>query len=111
MNFQELNSQLLQIAVDNNYSPQQVRDATKTQVAGLLGVSVSDPEWTGGNIGFFENLKENIAREIEDKIITPKIGSIRTAIESVFPNAEYTVKKRRRVVTVYLDGKPEVEVA
>ena len=103
----ELHSKLLEIAIDNNYTPEQVHNVTKKQVAGLLSESVAAAFWTGGNLGFFINLRENIAREIEYNIITPKISAIRTAIELVFPDAEYIVKKRQRKVIVYLDGMLE----
>ena len=49
MIFEDIYNRLLQIAVDNNYTPQQVRSATKKQVATLLGEDEKDKFWTGGN--------------------------------------------------------------
>tara|TARA_Y100000310_G_scaffold283694_1_gene305869 strand:+ start:166 stop:495 length:330 start_codon:yes stop_codon:yes gene_type:complete len=107
MVYKNLYDKLLQIAIDGNYTPAQVRSATKAQVASLLDIDVSDPAWTGGNIGLFKNLRENIAQQLEINIITPKIASIKAAIEAVFPNAEYTVKKRQGIVIVFLNGRDE----
>ncbi len=87
-------------ALDNKLSTIDVRNMTKQQAAAVIDISPDAAFWSGGNIGFFINLRENIAREVEDNIITPKIGSIRSAIEAVFPDAEYTVKKRQRIVSL-----------
>ncbi len=105
--FETLINQLLQIAIDNNYTPKEVRDATKAQVAGLLGVSASNPKWTGGNIGFFNNLKETIARQLEINIKQVKFAKVKPAIATEFEDVEYDVNYRKGKVVAYLNGKPK----
>jgi len=106
MDFREIKTLLLEKATDNKYTPEQVRSATKTQIASLLSIGEVDPAWSGGNIGFFYNLKENVARLLEAEIFKPKAAQIESDIRAVFPDAEFTAKRRQRIVIVYLDGKP-----
>ncbi len=107
MIYEVLFNKLVDKAISLGLTREQVREVTKEQVANFLDEDVNDPRWSGGNIGLFQNLRENVAREIEAKIIRPKIAEIKTAIEVIFPNAEYTVKRRQKIVTIFLEGKPE----
>ena len=52
-------TQLKQTALDNNYTVEQVLDATKQRVANLLSLDADAPFWSGLNEGFFTNLKES----------------------------------------------------
>ena len=58
-----LYEQLKAIAAD--YTVEQVENATKQQVANLLGVDVDDPVWSGANRGRFVNLKGRLVRELK----------------------------------------------
>ena len=96
---------LLQYAINNSYTPAQARSATKQQVATILSVDVDDPRWSGGNIGMFTNLCENVARALQAEINEADYIIFKNAVRAVFPNATFTANKRHRVVRTLVDGK------
>lgn len=104
MIFEDIYNRLLQIVIDNHYTPEQVRSATKNQAAKLLNEDEVAAYWTEGNIGFFINLRENIARELENTITRTDMKSAKEAVLAIFPNATFEIDRRHRVAIVYLDG-------
>ena len=93
----------------NTLSADDVRNTTKQQAAAVIGIAPDAGLWSGGNEGFFTNLKENIAMEIEIDRFDTDYGLIETAVKKLFPQAGCIVNKRKRMITMFLDGLPETE--
>ena len=93
---------------------------TKQQIATILGVGEKDPFWSGGNIGFWVNLKRNIETKMLDDLdqadqvfLSDQIeGGARTAMRSRFPNFQLVRRKSgdHRIIEIHLDGLPAEEV-
>lgn len=110
-----LYQRLKQIAFDNSYTAEQVRSVTKRQVAGLLSQDVDAVFWSDGNEGFFENLKLNLAQEIEQTNNQADLDFLKeqlnvTAVKKRFTDCQYEFREidGKRCVLIWLDGKSEV---
>ncbi len=88
----------------NSLSAGDVRDMTKQQAAAVIDIAPDAKVWSDGNEGFFINLKENIATEIEIAKFDTDFGFAEVAIKKLFPQAAFSADKRHRVFTVYIDG-------
>jgi len=102
MNFQIAKERLLQIAVDGDYTPLQVRDVTFSQVVSQLNMSEGTISWIENNIGFFNNVKEAVAKEFEDNILMSNISQVWQEVLAAYPDAEKQVNKRQKKVIIYL---------
>ena len=104
MTFDEAYTKLLQYAQAHDYTPEQIESTTKTQVANVLDIDINASFWTDYNNGFFLNLRANIAQALRIKKITQDLLLLRDAIIAIFPNMDYEVNKRHKIITLYLDG-------
>ena len=114
-----LYNQLKQIALDNKYTKVQFDTLKKEQIADLLKKSVDDKDWSGGNEGFFTNLKAGIVQKLEEQedktdeqfIKDQLISGQRLALKNRFPKAETErmLLYGKKVVVIWLDGKPDWE--
>jgi len=107
--------QLEQIAKDNNYTVEQLQSLTKAQVADLLGLEPDAAFWSGGNEGFFINLKANLVQELEQRddaaYKQALIAKVDAFLKEKFPNYEIKITRYDgRKVTIWLDGKPHSEL-
>lgn len=99
--------QLEQIALDGNYTVEQVQNATKSQVSALLDNAVMSD-------AFFLNMKNILLKKLTNRndetdrqfIINLFEGGARTAFRDRFPDA--VILKRRenskRIIEIRLDG-------
>ncbi len=100
---------LKEYAAANNFSAADVRNMTKQQAATVIGLAPDAGLWSRGNEGFFTNLKENVAMEIEIDKFDTDYGLIEAAVKRLFPQMGCIVNKRQRVITMFLDGLSEIE--
>ena len=101
----------LKAAVDeNNYSDDQILNATKKQVANLLGVSetaIRDGVLKAVKYNLIKDRAERLMQEAVQGLKDQLIGGGRVWLNSNFPNNEIVKNTRHRSVTIYFDGFPE----
>ena len=107
----QLYKQFKQTVLDSNYTVAQVCDAEKQQVTDLLGSEISDE--------FFENMKSCLVGELQGQVDENALqgvknqlaGGGRKRLETNFPAAEFELAKEfdKRVIKVWLEGRPETE--
>ena len=120
MDYNQAYNTLKQVVVDNSFSLSQVQATTKEQIAVMLGVNITDTFWSGGNEGFYINLKRNIEIEMQDGLEQSDLGFLReqieggarTAMRTRFPDFEIRHRKSGgyRVLEIHLDGISKEEV-
>ena len=116
MKYKIVYNQLLQKVENKGWTIKQVQDATKKQVANILNLNENSAFWSGGNKGFFINLKLNICQELQrqqnenDKQYLSNRVNMAT-VRQRFPDIEFEFREidSKRCVCVWLDGKPEIE--
>lgn len=97
--------QLKQIALDNNYTVEQVRELTFNQAAGLLGER-------GFTSTFLENAKRGIIMAMQDRDDKANLqqlkSKVKTFLDAKFPQweAERDRDGDKPYVKIYLEGKP-----
>jgi len=98
---------LRQIALDGDYTVAKIKRATKEQVAELLALDVDAAFWSGGNIGFFENLKLNLAQELQEMDNAADEQTLKGLLKAMFPDAviERDHSERDPCVKVFYKGK------
>ncbi len=91
--------QLKQIAIDGDYTLEQVQGVTRTQIESLLGKRIG---------GLFPGIKELLIMDIIDRDDKATMQQLRSEIISVFPDAEFEKGREegKRFVTVWIDRKP-----
>lgn len=100
---------LRQIALDGNYTIQQVRDATYNQVAELLG------ERGFGN-AFLTNMKRLLITEMQgvqdEENMQQLKQTAKSWLDANFPDweAERGREDDKSFVTIWLNGKPALEI-
>ncbi len=95
----------------------QVRNASKDQVANILGVDVNDPRWSGGNKGLWINLKANILQKMQQDIDAADEQTLRDLVDvpgfiAKFPDFEIDRGEldNKRYIRIWLEGAPEIPV-
>lgn len=104
MSIKTVRATFLQMVIDGEYTPQQVRDVTLNQVANQLNISGDNLAWAENNPRFFNNLKEFVAQELENNTMNTNISMIWADILVIYPNAEKRVFRRQKKVIIYLEG-------
>jgi len=110
-----LYQKLKQYAIDHNLTAGDVVNASKQQVANILGKDVNAPFWSGGNEGFYVNLKANLVQELEQRgdaaYRQALIAKVDTFLKEKFPNYEMEITRHDgRKITIWLDGKTHPEL-
>ena len=102
-----LYKQIKQIALDEDYTIQQVRDATKTQITSLLGISESAVLDT-----FVDCMKANLAEELRRRDFERDkqfiIDNYSEELRKRFGDCQIDKSEIRgyRCVLIWLDGAP-----
>jgi hypothetical protein len=97
---------------DNGLTSEQVTDATKAQAAAMMDI---DDSYIDDKV--FEVAKKAVLRELErtkwQKVLSELkaqlTGGDRVWLRNNFPDAEFKIDHRRKVVTIHLEGIREVE--
>ena len=103
---------LNKLADDNSLTSEQVADATKVQAAAMMDI---DDSYIDDKV--FEVAKKAVLRELErakwQKVLSELkaqlTGGDRVWLKNNFPDAEFKIDHRRKVITIYLEGKPVME--
>ena len=103
---------LKKLVDDNGLTSEQVTDATKTQAAAMMDI---DAGYIDDKV--FEVAKKAVLRELErakwQKVLSELkaqlTGGDRVWLKNNFPDAEFKIDHRRKVITIYLEGIPVME--
>jgi predicted NAD-dependent protein-ADP-ribosyltransferase YbiA (DUF1768 family) len=103
---------LKKLVDDNSLTSEQVTDATKTQAAAMMGI---DAGYIDDKV--FEVAKKAVLRELErakwqkalKDLKAQLTGGDRVWLKNNFPDAEFKIDHRGKIVTIYLKGIREVE--
>lgn len=97
---------LRQAVIDNNYTIQQVKNATIAQAAQLAGVDKSEI------VPYFEGMKRNIIGEMQVAIEQTKIDAVKSQVKSWLDNnfpqhvIEHDIVNGKPEITIWPEGKP-----
>ena len=97
---------LRQAVIDNNYTIQQVQNATIPQAANIANVSVESLA------PYFQNIKNNIISEMEYTAIMAKVNSVKAGVKSWLDNnfpqhvEESDEEGGKFFITIWPEGKP-----
>ena len=111
MRYNPLYARLKQIALDNNYTIDEVQGLTKQQIADQVQLSIDD-----FSDDFFANIKTVIVSDFESIRDHSMLGVVKSQLEpwlvEEYPDAEFERGKEndKRFIKIWLDGKPEVEI-
>ncbi len=103
---------LKKLVGDRGLTSEQVTNATKTQAAAMMGI---DAGYIDDKV--FEVAKKAVLRELErakwQKVLSELkaqlTGGDRVWLRNNFPDAEFKIDHWRKVITIYLEGKPVME--
>tara|TARA_Y100000310_G_scaffold74383_1_gene70601 strand:+ start:1802 stop:2131 length:330 start_codon:yes stop_codon:yes gene_type:complete len=100
--------QLLQYALDHDYTIAQVEGATAQQVANVLGIDKSELP------NNFENARSLLIRDLQERDDNATLAEVKSRVQTWLDNnfPDWEGEKGRegdkRFVKIWLDGKPEV---
>jgi hypothetical protein len=106
--------QVKQYALNNNLTSEQIRIATKTQMATVLNRGEREKFWDGNNEGFFTALRDNLYFELKGKEKDAIVNMLKNILLQVdwfkdnFPNADFDKgeERERDYIKIWLNGRP-----
>ena len=89
-----------------DFDSSQIEGTTKEDIAAIIGADIGADFWSGGNEGFFVNLKRNLLEEKQRAEQQKEVDSVQQLLRKKYPKCDVVLDRDEMIV--YLTGTVEV---